>query len=121
MELGPPDESGRARPVPIPGSEFDVPATCVIAAIGQSVDAAALNAADLTLSKWGIAADPEDAGDEPARRVRRRRRRHRAGPRRAGRGRRQARGGIHRPISCREEGRRRARVGERADGQAERG
>ena len=38
MELGPPDESGRARPMPIPGSEFEVQATCVIAAIGQSVD-----------------------------------------------------------------------------------
>ncbi len=58
MELGPPDESGRARPVPVRGSEFAVPATCVIAAIGQSVDATALSAANLTLSKWGIAADP---------------------------------------------------------------
>jgi len=58
MELGPPDTSGRARPVPVPGSEFDVSATCVIAAIGQSVDAAALGAPDLVLSKWGIAADP---------------------------------------------------------------
>jgi len=58
MELGPPDESGRARPVPIPGSEFEVQATCVIAAIGQSVDLQPLNNAQLTLSKWGIAADP---------------------------------------------------------------
>ena len=59
MELGPPDESGRARPVPIPGSEFEVQATCVIAAIGQSVDLNTLDAAQLTLSKWGIAADPK--------------------------------------------------------------
>jgi formate dehydrogenase major subunit len=59
MELGPPDESGRARPVPLPGSEFEVPATCVIAAIGQSVDVNPLDAAQLTLSKWGIAADPK--------------------------------------------------------------
>jgi len=44
--------------VPVPGSEFAVPATCVIAAIGQSVDATALSAAHLTLSKWGIVADP---------------------------------------------------------------
>jgi formate dehydrogenase major subunit len=58
MELGPPDESGRARPVPVPGSEFEVLATCVIAAIGQSVDLQPLNSAQLTLSKWGIAADP---------------------------------------------------------------
>jgi formate dehydrogenase major subunit len=59
MKLGPPDESGRARPVPIPGSGFEVQATCVIAAIGQSVDLNTLDHAQLTLSKWGIAADPK--------------------------------------------------------------
>jgi formate dehydrogenase major subunit len=58
MELGAPDESGRARPAPVPGSDFDVPATCVIAAIGQSVDFDCVPAGDLTLSKWGIAVDP---------------------------------------------------------------
>ena len=57
IELGPPDASGRARPVPIPGSEFEVPATCIIAAIGQNVDLKALDATQLTLSKWGIAVD----------------------------------------------------------------
>lgn len=35
MELGEPDESGRRRPVPIEGSEFEIPATTVIAAISQ--------------------------------------------------------------------------------------
>jgi formate dehydrogenase major subunit len=59
MELGPPDESGRARPVPVPGSEFQAQATCVIAAIGQSVDFNAQNAANLKLSQWGVAADPK--------------------------------------------------------------
>jgi formate dehydrogenase major subunit len=58
MELGSPDESGRARPVPIPGSELEVEATCVIAAIGQSVDFGTQHAAGLTFSKWGIAANP---------------------------------------------------------------
>jgi formate dehydrogenase major subunit len=58
MELGAPDESGRARPVPVPGSEFAVPASCVIAAIGQSVDFDGLPAGDIALSKWGIAVDP---------------------------------------------------------------
>jgi len=58
MELGPPDERGRARPVPIPGAEFNVPATCVIAAIGQTVKADASGYPQLALSKWGIAADP---------------------------------------------------------------
>lgn len=58
MELGPPDESGRARPVPVPGSEFEVEATCVIAATGQRVDCAAQHAPDLTFSRWGIATNP---------------------------------------------------------------
>jgi glutamate synthase (NADPH) small chain len=35
MELGEPDESGRRRPVPVPGSEFEVPADIVIIAIGN--------------------------------------------------------------------------------------
>jgi len=35
MELGAPDASGRPRPVPKPGSEFDVEATAIIAAISQ--------------------------------------------------------------------------------------
>ncbi len=36
MELSQPDESGRARPVPIEGSEFTIEADCVIMAIGTS-------------------------------------------------------------------------------------
>lgn len=38
MKLGPPDESGRRRPIPIEGSEFELPADSVIAAIGQRSD-----------------------------------------------------------------------------------
>jgi glutamate synthase (NADPH) small chain len=34
MGLGPPDKSGRPRPVPIPGSEFDIECDVVIEAIG---------------------------------------------------------------------------------------
>jgi formate dehydrogenase major subunit len=59
MELGPPDESGRARSVAIPDSQVSFPATCVIAAIGQTVESGNLTAADLRLSKWGIAADSQ--------------------------------------------------------------
>ncbi len=35
MELGTPDASGRPRPVPKPGTEFDVEATAIIAAVSQ--------------------------------------------------------------------------------------
>ena len=38
MELGEPDNSGRRRPVPIKGSEFEIPASAVIPAISQAPD-----------------------------------------------------------------------------------
>ncbi|HYK92381.1 MAG TPA: FAD-dependent oxidoreductase [Acidobacteriota bacterium] len=56
MKLGEPDESGRARPVPLPGSEFELHATCVLAAIGQTVETGSLDG--LRLSRRGIAVDP---------------------------------------------------------------
>ena len=37
MKLGKPDASGRARPIPIPNSEFDIEVDSVIPAIGQDV------------------------------------------------------------------------------------
>ena len=58
MQLGTPDASGRPRPVPIPGSEFLVLASCVVAAIGQIVDTETLMADDLRCSPRGIAASP---------------------------------------------------------------
>ncbi len=36
MKLGEPDESGRRRPVPLEGSEFDLPCQMVVSSIGQS-------------------------------------------------------------------------------------
>ena len=36
MELGDPDASGRRSPIPIAGSEFDLPVDCVIMALGTS-------------------------------------------------------------------------------------
>jgi NADPH-dependent glutamate synthase beta subunit-like oxidoreductase/Pyruvate/2-oxoacid:ferredoxin oxidoreductase delta subunit len=38
MELGLPDESGRRRPVPIQGSDYDIPVDTVISAISQEPD-----------------------------------------------------------------------------------
>lgn len=38
MELGEPDDSGRRRPVPIEGSEYEIPMTTVIAAVSQQPD-----------------------------------------------------------------------------------
>ena len=39
-ELGEPDQSGRRRPIPVPGSEFTIPCDTLLPAIGQTVSAA---------------------------------------------------------------------------------
>lgn len=59
MALGAPDASGRARPEPVPGSDFVVEADTVIAAIGQEVVLCPEQAPALNLSKHGIAVDPK--------------------------------------------------------------
>ena len=43
-ELGPPDLSGRRRPVPVPESDFLIPAGAVISAIGQQPELSCLGA-----------------------------------------------------------------------------
>ncbi len=53
MSLGEADASGRRRPVPIPGSEFFVPADTVIAAVGQAPDLSFLPAdSALERTRW---------------------------------------------------------------------
>jgi formate dehydrogenase major subunit len=67
MELGEPDASGRRRPVPIAGSEFDVEVDYILAAIGQKTVADFLedikaNAAkgEVKANRWGdLEADPK--------------------------------------------------------------
>lgn len=58
MTLGPPDSSGRPRPVPLDGSDFSLSASTVIAAIGQTVDRTVAERCGLRVTTWGIAADP---------------------------------------------------------------
>ncbi len=53
MELGEPDESGRRRPVPIPGSEFDIEVDSIVVAIGQGIDADDYFS-DLEYTEWGL-------------------------------------------------------------------
>ena len=55
MELGEPDASGRRRPVPIKGSEFDVAVDSVIIAVGQAIDKTALPK-ELEYTAWGTLA-----------------------------------------------------------------
>jgi formate dehydrogenase major subunit len=54
MRLGEPDRSGRCRPIPTEGGEFDLPASLVIGAIGQSTNTQFLyNDVPVRLNKWG--------------------------------------------------------------------
>ncbi|MBD3425933.1 MAG: NADPH-dependent glutamate synthase [Candidatus Omnitrophica bacterium] len=60
-ELGEPDASGRRRPVPVKGSEYEMDMDTVIIAIGNSPNPVLVNTInDLKLGKWGnIDADEE--------------------------------------------------------------
>jgi glutamate synthase (NADPH/NADH) small chain len=54
MELGEPDESGRRRPQPIAGSEFELPCAIVVVAIGtRSNPLLTAGAPDLRINEWG--------------------------------------------------------------------
>jgi formate dehydrogenase major subunit len=60
-KLGEPDESGRRRPIPIEGSEFEIPCDVVIPAVSQSPDISFLpEEVGLEVSKWDrLVVDPE--------------------------------------------------------------
>jgi glutamate synthase (NADPH/NADH) small chain len=63
MELGEPDASGRRKPVPIPGSEFEIQCDVVIIAIGNNPNPLIpASTPDIAVSKWGtIVANETDA------------------------------------------------------------
>ncbi len=53
MELGEPDDSGRRRPVPIEGSEYEFEADMVVYAIGTNPNPILGQTSRLKLNKWG--------------------------------------------------------------------
>jgi len=54
MKLGEPDESGRRRPIPIPGSNFVIEVDMVIDAIGTSANPiVARSASGIDINQWG--------------------------------------------------------------------
>ncbi len=61
MELGEPDASGRRRPVPIEGSEFNFECDLVVVSVGSNANPLLTNSTpDIALNKWGnIIADPD--------------------------------------------------------------
>ncbi|HWX19782.1 MAG TPA: NADPH-dependent glutamate synthase [Candidatus Binatia bacterium] len=54
MQLGDPDSSGRARPVPVAGSEFVIPCDMVVVAVGTRANPLlTATCPELKLNKWG--------------------------------------------------------------------
>jgi len=63
MELGPPDESGRRRPVPIKGSEFIMDVDTVIVAIGRTPNPIIQRTTKgLETTKWGTIVVKDETG-----------------------------------------------------------
>ena len=61
MELGEPDASGRRRPAPVPGSEFEIPCEMVVVAIGtRSNPLLTASEPDLAVNEWGYLVVDED-------------------------------------------------------------
>ncbi len=61
MELGEPDESGRRRPIPIEGSEFDMDVDTVIMSLGTSPNPLIRSTTEgLEANKWGCLVVNED-------------------------------------------------------------
>ncbi|MDH3230589.1 MAG: NADPH-dependent glutamate synthase [Alphaproteobacteria bacterium] len=69
MELGEPDESGRARPVPVAGSEFVIPVDNVVLSIGTTPNPLLLSSTTgLETDRWGcLVADEKDGRTTRAR------------------------------------------------------
>ena len=67
MELGEPDESGRRRPVEVPGSEFEIPTETVIMALGTSPNplVARTTPGLETTRRGGLVADDAGATTRP--------------------------------------------------------
>jgi putative selenate reductase len=59
-ELGEPGADGRRRPVPIPGSEHQIPASAIVLAIGQKPDIAFLDGTNLSFRSDGGLVTDED-------------------------------------------------------------
>lgn len=61
MELGEPDASGRRRPVPMPGSEYEIPVDLVVVSVGVSPNPLIPKSLpELEMSRWGtIVVDDE--------------------------------------------------------------
>ena len=80
MKLGEPDDSGRRRPEPIPGSTKTLDCDLAIIAIGSGANPLITRTTPgLDVNKWGLRGGRRGGQDQEARSVGRRRHRHRRG------------------------------------------
>lgn len=64
MELGEPDDSGRRRPVPVPGSEFIIDVDMVVVAIGTMANPVVpATTPGLDTNRWGYIATRDETGE----------------------------------------------------------
>ena len=77
MELGQPDESGRARPVPVAGSEYEFETDMVVYAIGTQANPDHRPDLEHPAEQMGVHCDGREPGHVPGRRLCRRRHCHR--------------------------------------------
>lgn len=70
MQLGEPDESGRARPIPIEGSEFVIPVDNVVLSIGTTPNPLLVKGTEgIKTTDWGGLVVDEKSGETSRRRV----------------------------------------------------
>ncbi len=70
MKLGEPDSSGRRRPIPIPGSEFELEVDVVVMAIGQGANPLVASTTEgLETNRWGYIMADEETGKTSKRAV----------------------------------------------------
>jgi glutamate synthase (NADPH/NADH) small chain len=70
MELGEPDDSGRRRPVPIPGSEYDIPVDVAVVAIGNAPNPLlGKTTPGLEHTRWGTLVVDDETGETSKRGV----------------------------------------------------
>jgi glutamate synthase (NADPH/NADH) small chain len=70
MELGEPDDSGRRRPIPIEGSEFDMAVDTVVMALGTRPNPLVFReSGGLERTRWGTVVANEETGETTKKRV----------------------------------------------------
>ena len=63
MELGEPDDSGRRRPIPVEGSEFELECDMAVIAVGAGANPLLTQSTeDIELTKWGYIIAESDTG-----------------------------------------------------------